>query len=381
MQSITEVTAYPEPDEFMGLGFLGQHHATPASITRSDIEAEMASRGYEIERHHAPPVPPIHHIPAPGVPITREQAIAIACDVAIEAYGVAHTTTHPYWCPTGVCQIPGGVWDTMLNYAVTLANGFYQGVYALPDWAYHTSFSGLGELGALGVTHAEMESELESRGFSIKSREEPHPPVVHHEPWDLTKAGAIGIACDVAIAAYSLPHGSRHPYRCGGSMSCQVDETTWEYVVDYGVKLADGYLTGNYRLPEWGFSQYIHHAYYQSGGRKHREYSGIGFGALDGWIQDNPWVITAIIGVLQAYGEYLTAKQVEKTIKETIPPDMLTQGDLPALIAAITKGMPPNQAGVISAGATSAVMEKTPEWLIPVLVGGGVLMVIMMLKK
>lgn len=124
-------------------------HHPAADVTSTDVVEELRSRGYELYTvHHVPHIP---HIPPPHEPplLTKPRAIAIAVDVSIPAYRVVHTTTHPYSCPSPTspdCKLALGVWNAVISYGVTLANGYLSGRYALPAWAGDYRLSDVADL-------------------------------------------------------------------------------------------------------------------------------------------------------------------------------------------------------------------------------------------
>lgn len=119
-------------------GNLGQYHyhshTGAGTVTASDITTELASRGYNI---HTPP-------PPPPVTITKSFAVKVAVDEALDGFRIAHSSSHFYRCPTtGGCDIREPTWNSLVTWAISVANGYMTKEYALPSWAsvmLHGSF-------------------------------------------------------------------------------------------------------------------------------------------------------------------------------------------------------------------------------------------------
>lgn len=143
---------------------LGQyHHAAhhgAATVTATDITNELARRGYVARS--APPVPAL----------TKSMAVAIAVDEGLKAYNLPHTAAHLYRCPTGTCTLNMDTWDRLVQWCVTVANGYLSKVYAIPAWAQsmitHGTLRGLNGLGHLGgwVQDHAMEISLAGEIFA-----------------------------------------------------------------------------------------------------------------------------------------------------------------------------------------------------------------------
>lgn len=140
-----------------GLGLLGQyhhavvHHAATAQVTATDIQREVANRGYVLQTavvHHAPVVAPT------VVTVTKSQAIKIAVDGGIKQLGLPRSSTHLYRCPTGTCALSKTYYDLLISWSVNYANGLLSGKYAVPTWAkdmmHSGALRGLGGRGHLG---------------------------------------------------------------------------------------------------------------------------------------------------------------------------------------------------------------------------------------
>jgi hypothetical protein len=112
------------------------HHAAPhpaaVSVNSTDIEKEVAERGYVIQTvtHHAPVVTQ----PEPA-PLSKSAAIKIAVDMGINQLQLPHTDTHPYRCPTGTCPLTPTYYNLLISWSVTTANGLLTGKYTIPVWA------------------------------------------------------------------------------------------------------------------------------------------------------------------------------------------------------------------------------------------------------
>lgn len=239
-----------------------------------------------------------------------------------------------------------------------------------------TSLSPLGQYthhhAAQTVTSTEVANELRNRGYEIQVAAHipvPHIPV-HHVP-ALTKPRAISVAIDVAIGEYGVVHTASHPYRCPSLIDtrCKLPEGTWNAVVSRAVNLANWYLSGVYGLPSWAGLSGLGDAYYGS-------LADLG-GFMD-WIQENPEVLTMIGAAFAAAGTALTARRVQELLKANVPKDVLTKADLPAILAALQGQAGPGQGDALAKGARAATM---PAWAIPAMIGGGVLVAILMLKK
>ena len=225
---------------------------------------------------------------------------------------------------------------------------------------------GLGQLGqthtaANTVSPAEVESEFASRGYGL-----PHvPPPVGHA---LTRSLAIKIAVDTAIVTFSLPRTSSHFYRCPTTGGCPVKSGVWSGMMTWTADVASGYLRGSYAVPSWALPMV------------HAGVSGLGVAPVSGWIQDNPWFITALAGILAAYGAYLTSQQVADAVKESAKPGTISKDDIPYIMQQLAAqgAIPPGKDATVEAGLLKAT---TPGWLWPVAIGGGLLVAVMLLKK
>lgn len=226
---------------------------------------------------------------------------------------------------------------------------------------YHT------HTGTAAITPTEVTTEMRSRGYSIQA----HVPVPEpHEPARITRIFAIKVAVDHAIEAFGLPRSSTHFYRCPYA-GCPIREPTWNSIITWTTSAANAYFQGA-ALPSWASSMW------HSGATLH----GFALGSLQlsGWFQDNPWFVSALGDVIKNYGEYLTAKQVKDAIEQNAPKGMLTKDDIPALIAALQQkgAIAPGQEAAVAQGAQAAVSSS---WIMPVAIVGGVLAVMLLMRK
>ena len=223
------------------------------------------------------------------------------------------------------------------------------------------------------VTESDVINELTHRGYKVQVVHDP----IHHAPVvvpTLTKSMAISVAIDEGLRLMSLPRTSTHPYRCPTS-GCGISQNNWTSLIQWCVKVANGYLTQLYGLPSWASS-----ALHSGSLRGTVGLSGLGnLGAFQDWLQENDWLVTAVGGAIQNYGQHLTAKNVQDAIKESTA-GQFTKDDALALVAALQqKGMiTPGTGATVAAGANAAA---SPAWMIPVMIGAGVLVVVMMMKK
>lgn len=235
---------------------------------------------------------------------------------------------------------------------------------------YRVAGQNLGQTAAT-VTQADITGELARRGYAVEVPE----PVVHHVPVvrTLTKSMAVNVALDEGIVRLSITHTPSRPYRCPTG-SCPVPKSRWDLLVTWCVTVANGYLTGIYGLPGWAQTQH------QAGTLTGIRLSGPGrLSGFGDWIGENPWFLKSVGDSITNYGEHLTAKQVEAAIKANTD-KQLTKDDAMALVAALQAGgyVAPGQTETIAKGAT---MAAQPSWLMPALIGGGVLLTVMLMKQ
>ena len=229
-----------------------------------------------------------------------------------------------------------------------------------------------GGIGALGqtITHSDITNEFAHRGYVEQAPQVVHHVVTIHEPPPaLTRRQAIVIAVDEGINAGQLPRTSSHPYRCPTG-TCPVQPNLWENVINWTVSVANGYMSGQYSIPAWA-QNIIHTGALGSLG-----------GHLGGWLQENEWVIKSVGDIIQNYGEFLTAKNVEDAIKqvEQNTRGTLTKEDALALVARLQQG------GFIQAGQTGTAAEGAlaaaqPSWMMPALFVGGAVILYLMISK
>lgn len=222
------------------------------------------------------------------------------------------------------------------------------------------------------ITNAEIVSELTGRGYSAAE----HVPVEHEVLPVLTRSLSISIAVDVTIDQYNaqlrakgmsqISRTSTHFYRCVSS--CQIDPGLWRGMLTWATMLANGYLSNQYTIPYWAVD------FLPPGTTHGLALPGLGDSGLGGfadWAAEHPYVFAALGAVFAAYGQYLTAKQVENAIKENIPQDVLKKEDMAAIIAALQQSgvIPPGQEGTVAAGVKAAT---GPSWMWPVAIAGGI---------
>jgi hypothetical protein len=184
---------------------------------------------------------------------------------------------------------------------------------------------------------------------------------------------AISVAVDEAITRLRLPRTASHPYRCP-TRSCPISQSTWTSIVSWCVTVANGYLSKTYNLPSWAQSAL-------NAGQLHGVALG-GLGNLGGfsdWLQENPWFVKSVGDGITNYGEHLTAKNVQDAIKANTA-QALSKDDALALVAALQQGgyVPQGKTQTVAQGAS---MAASPSWLMPAMIGGGVLLVLLLMKK
>lgn len=138
-----------------GLGQVhSQVHRAPATVVRADVEAELSDRGYSVTPVFAPHIVIHEEVPV----LTKAAAIRVAVDEAIDKMGLPKTASRPYYCPSEPCYLTQANWDSLVNWSVTVANGFLSGRYDLPRWAQMAlesgQLSGLMGLSGLGAVNA-----------------------------------------------------------------------------------------------------------------------------------------------------------------------------------------------------------------------------------
>jgi len=135
-------------------------------------------------------------------------------------------------------------------------------------------------------------------------------------------------------------------------------------------------MTGRYALPSWAASALQHGSLRGAQGGL----SGLGsLGAFQDWLAENDWLVTAVGTGIQSYGQHLTAKNVQDAIKANTA-GQFTKDDALALVAALQqKGMvSPGTGEAVAAGANAAA---SPAWMVPAMIGAGVLVLVLMMKK
>jgi len=222
------------------------------------------------------------------------------------------------------------------------------------------------------VNNWDIEDELGSRGYV---REATTPVVPKTPPGQiLTKTMAISVSIDEALSRLSIPHTASHPYRCP-SGTCPIESNTYQTMVDWCESVANGYLVGQYELPAWAQTALT------AGTLKGLNWSGLGhLGGFGDWISDNPWFLQSVGDSITNYGEHLTAQNVQAAIKDNTA-KQLTKDDALALVAALQQGgyVPAGKSQTVAEGANLAA--GNPSWLMPAVIGGGVLLAMMLMKK
>lgn len=246
--------------------------------------------------------------------------------------------------------------------------------------AYDVLSGGRGQLGAsLGYTAdpadvsvADVEAALKFRGYKVASA----VPAVS-VTMSLTKGMAINVALDEALEKLNIPHTSPGRIFHAPYEGFVIQDSTWTTLVNWVVPVANGYLTGLYALPAWAQKDLSAGLLKAKAALNISGLSGLsGFGD---WISENPWFLQSVGDTIGNYGEHLTAQNVQAAIKANTA-QQFSKDDATALVAALQSG------GYIPAGKTATVAEGAnmaaqPSWMLPALIGGGVLVAILMLKK
>lgn len=229
-------------------------------------------------------------------------------------------------------------------------------------------------LGSLGngeyVSNDDIKQALNQRGYRIYVEVVPHHVIeVPEKP--LSKADAILIAVDLGIDGYRLSHTMTHPRMCPTG-TCQVDPNVWNSLITWCANAANGYLQGKYALPSWYTEMQVHT-------------SGLGYydGQLYGvteWLEDKPWVLTAIASGLAVWRDALTASRVKKLIQESIPKEQRKPDEMAALVSYLQQQgvVPEGKTAIVAAGAQQAA---APSWIMPVAIIGGVGLVLVLMTR
>ncbi len=235
---------------------------------------------------------------------------------------------------------------------------------------------------AADVTQQDVVNELQHRGYTVQVG----APVTDVVAPTLTKSMAISVAIDEALVKLAIPRTDKHFYQCPsgtvGTMTtpCAIPQATWTAMVVWCVGTANGYLAKAYGLPAWAQTML---STGDSADRTQytrvRGLSGAGLSGFGDWLQANPWFVSSVGASIQSYGEFLNTKNVTDAIKANTD-QQLTKADALALVQALQAGdfIPQGKTGTVAAGASAAAM---PSWMLPLLIGGGVLVALMVLKK
>lgn len=229
-------------------------------------------------------------------------------------------------------------------------------------YAVHTAHS--------PVTEDEVVTELTHRGYNVPERKWIPPPHVT----TLTKSMAMNVALDEGISRMDLPRTSTHYYRCPSGSGCGITQSKWDVLVQWVVQVSNGYLGRQYGLPGW--AQGMLHQ-----GTLH----GVALSGLGGfgeWLQENTWLVESVGDTIGNYGEYLTAKNVQDAIKANTAAvgKSFTKDDAMALVAALKQGGFV-QAGQLDTVADGADKAASSQWTVPLMIGGGLLVLMMVMKK
>lgn len=247
--------------------------------------------------------------------------------------------------------------------------------YAAGAQAYAETLGQTYHTATANVTESDVVNELTHRGYNIEIA---HEPIIHYDPVvvpTLTKKMAISVALDVGLISMAFPRTNTHPYRCPTS-ACGILQADWTRLVTWVTGVANGYLTQRYNLPSWASSALHSGSLRGTAGLL----SGLGnLGAFQDWLQENDWLVTAVGGAIQSYGQHLTSKNVQDAIKASTA-GRFTREDALALVKALQDQnmIAPGTGATVAAGANAAA---SPAWLLPVMIGAGVLVVVMMMKK
>lgn len=205
------------------VGSLGQTSA----VTGSDVTAELSRRGFAIQTHTV-----VHHVPVTPT-LTKSMAISVAIDEALVRLSIPHTSTHPYRCPSGSCAIPSNTWSALVNWCVTVANGYLAGTYGLPGWAssalhsgslHGVRLSGLGSLSGFGDWLQENPWFMQSVGDAISNYGEHltaknvQDAIKANTAQQLTKADAMSLV-SMLQAQGSIPAGKTETVAQGANMA------------------------------------------------------------------------------------------------------------------------------------------------------------------
>lgn len=248
--------------------------------------------------------------------------------------------------------------------------------------AYAVIQGGAAPVGVLStptsVSVEDINDELGARGYY---REVKAPIVPVTPPGQiLTKTMAISVAIDEALAKLAIPHTATHPFRCP-SGTCPIESATYQTMADWCESVANGYLVGQYGLPGWAQTALNAGALRGLNGVSSGRLGGVGpLGGFGDWLTENPWFLKSVGDSITNYGEHLTAQQVKAAI-EANTAQQLTKDDALALVAALQAG------GYVPAGKGETVVQGAnlatggAPWVMPVAIGGGVLLALMLLKK
>ena len=236
--------------------------------------------------------------------------------------------------------------------------------------------------GAVAINDDEIIEELEGRGYSIEEavHHVPAPPVAP----SLTRAGAKRIGVDTAIdvlvnAGYTIPHNNAHPRICDKNYGCPLPKPTWDALVTTSRRYAEYYMQGG-TLPNWVQPEHMAGLYGAYG------YLGqdIPFGPpapaeRPGLFDRHPWLLGMIGGIFTGLGSVFTAKMLAADLRKVLPEEGLSAQDKLELRQMMLSLAPPGTESKVGDAVTQAT--GTPSWLIPVMIGGVIFLVLIMIMK
>lgn len=218
---------------------------------------------------------------------------------------------------------------------------------------YGATLFGFGQVSPTAITAAEVVTELNSRGYT----EAVAAPVIVTPTY--TRSQFIAAGVDYSLTNYGLP------LRCSGA-GCALSTERWRAVVDYAVTMANWYMANP--------SQMTVKATVSPSASP--TYGLYGFGAAE-MTSAEKWQI--ILNSVSAAADVASKAIAAKAARDQIEAmgSKVTAEDV-AYIASILKaqGMAPSDTAKVTAS-----LSPTPSWLVPVLIGMGILIVLPMLRK
>lgn len=207
------------------------------------------------------------------------------------------------------------------------------------------------------ITSTEIANELKSRGY-IRGYA-PTPTVVPTVTPTISRTDAIRAGVDKALAQYNYAR------RCGTAGGCYISPARFDTIVVYARQLANYYLARGSISGLMGLGQ----AQPPSGMTKAEVIA---------------WCIKAIAGLAVQGADFYLAYQQRKqwqAMGYQIP--KLTASEVEAVIGQYMAQNPgANEAQMRQIAQGALVGEsKTPEWLLPVIIGGMALIAVMAMRK